>query len=185
MPTERQISEFPQLVDADVNGDNILHTKNRDSNADSLLTVQQIVDRVPTTDLSDLVPPTTLSVNTTTDSALIADASSSNEIRRVAFSTYISALGIPVVSGSITNGNFEISGLQLRWGTFISNTDAPQIVNFSLAFSNQCFGVWLNFQGANASNPRYAQSFTTTTFTLDRNDNINQDDTINYFAIGR
>ena len=182
MPIEKQISELP--TSTDFGATSILHSKDS-GGTDIQVTTQQIIDLVTLPSLSTLIPSTETSVNTGSDFALFSDTSDGGEIKRIDFPAFISSLGIPAVSGSVTSGYYNIGDLQIRWGSEDSTTDAVQSFTFAVAFTNACFGVWINNSQANPTNPICSTTFSTTGFDVDRNSNIGGTVTFQYFAIGR
>ena len=84
-----------------------------------------------------------------------------------------------------TNGYQKLdSGLIIQWGVDSRNTDSAYTLTFTEEFPIECFGVMVNRQTADAESPILAISYTTTGFTVDRDDSISGSQTINYMAIG-
>ena len=83
-----------------------------------------------------------------------------------------------------TDGFFDIGGLELRWGTYVSNTDGLQTVAFFKTFTNECLGVYLSPLLADSQHPILTASFDTDEFTSNRTNLIGGDVTVTYFALG-
>ncbi len=182
MPIEKEISELSAATS--ISGTNILHTKDG-LDSDVNCTVQQVIDLVPTTDLSELIPDVVTNLDTVSDYVVLSDASDSGEMKRILTPQFLTALGLPTVAGSVTSGHYQVGDLQIRWGTFSSDTDAAQSISFSVVFTNECFGVWLNRDYPDASTPMNATDKTVSGFTSNRDGSIDGTHNVWYFAIGR
>jgi hypothetical protein len=69
------------------------------------------------------------------------------------------------------------NGLQVRWGSFVSNTDDDQTVTFGRAFSNNCFSVIVNMLNL-------VLSKSSSNFVTNRYDEVSGTPTVYYIAIG-
>lgn len=70
-------------------------------------------------------------------------------------------------------------GLIIQWGSFTSNTDTGQTVNFPISFPTACVGAWTTIPaGSNAI------TVTTSSFTIDRIDSIDGSPTAYFIALG-
>jgi predicted acyltransferase (DUF342 family) len=76
------------------------------------------------------------------------------------------------------------NGILLQWGTDTRNSDTAYTISFTTPFPNACFSVTTNRQKANAGSPMYAINITNTGFGIDRDDDINGTQSINYLAVG-
>lgn len=180
----KEIDEFPQL--AIVTGTQIIHTKDTDS-SDSIMTVQQVIDLVPVPPTVDAFDPESNPIVTPTASDLfvLLDNNTGNTEGTATVAKIQTLLGlVSATSNFATNGFFDIGGLELRWGTYVSNTDGLQTVAFFKTFTTQCFGVYLNAQLADSQHPILAASFDTDEFTSNRTNLIDGDVTVTYFALG-
>jgi hypothetical protein len=84
---------------------------------------------------------------------------------------------------------YLMSGILLQWGTDTRAEDGAFVIDFPTPFPNACFSVTVNRQAGNAADDHktYAVTatiITTTGFTIDRDDNIHGEDSINWIAIG-
>jgi hypothetical protein len=79
-----------------------------------------------------------------------------------------------------------IGSFQVVWGSFLSSVDYNILVNFPLAFPNQCFGVCpagtTVVEGSNK--PWSANGITSSYFYANRDDSVNGTDSYRYFAFG-
>lgn len=182
MPIELEINQLPESLD--VSASSIIHTKNS-TGEDVQVTFQQLLDLVPAVDINALLVNTETSVATNSDFFLFSDASDEGEVKKILVSDFITAIGTPTASGSITGGFYNIGALQFRWGTEDSLNDSPETFTFAASFTNECFGVWCNTQQTDPTNPLAASAYDTTGFTVNRNSNIGGAVSFNYFAIGR
>ncbi len=82
------------------------------------------------------------------------------------------------------NGYVQMGGLIMQWGVFECTLDNTQTESFPIAFPNACFGVYANRKEANIASPITANSWNTTSFTVNRDDGISGSETVNWFAIG-
>ena len=69
-------------------------------------------------------------------------------------------------------------GLMIQWGTFTSNTDTYQTVSFPTTFPNACYSVIVSLASFNAI------TFTTSSFSFDRNSDISGSVAAYWIAIG-
>jgi hypothetical protein len=75
-------------------------------------------------------------------------------------------------------------GVTLQWGEISSTTDNPQIFTFPTAFSSACvFVSVVRITGAGTAQIN-ASSYTTTGFTVQRNDAFDGVFSLKYFAVG-
>lgn len=72
------------------------------------------------------------------------------------------------------------NGLMIQWGSFVSNTDPDQTVNFTTPFPTACYCVLTDVQLRSSST-----SFNTTSFTINRDDVIDGSQTRYFIAIGK
>jgi hypothetical protein len=78
------------------------------------------------------------------------------------------------------NGFWDLgNGLQIRWGTWLSNTDDDKSVYFAKAFSSSCFVVVTDEWIWDNSTVKY-----TNRFIINRSNDVDGDKTRNYIAIG-
>lgn len=162
---EIEINELP--VGVDITTSSILHSKDS-SGADVQITIGSVLDLASTVDLSTLIPTTEGSVDTGSDFALFSDATAGGEIKRVSFSTFTSALGLPSVTGSASLGYYNIGDLQIRYGQVVNNTDAAQTFTFATPFTTACVITLAAVSEAEGTKPISAVSWTSTGFTVDR-----------------
>jgi len=94
--------------------------------------------------------------------------------------TNINSKTIPSNSLSTTNKAWTDgdSGLQIRYGTFTSATDSNQTVQFTTAFSNQCFVCIVGGEVL-------TESVTRTNFIADRDNGYSGTIVFQYIALGR
>lgn len=178
----KQIDEFSPL--ASITGVEIIHTKDT-GGVDSTMTAQQIADLVP----SPAAPfdPASNVINTpaAADLFVLLDASQSNDEGTATVAQIQSLLGLTTATGNLTTiGNFNIGGLELRWGTYVSNTDSLQTIQFNVVFPNECFGVYISPQLADSQHPVLVAGFNITEFTSNRTNLLSGDITTTYFALG-
>jgi hypothetical protein len=84
-----------------------------------------------------------------------------------------------------TNGYTKLpGGLVIQWGTFDSNVDVAQVVNFPTPFPNGCISVTTNVKVASVLWSINAYTWNANSFTVDRDANIDGIRTVNYIAIG-
>lgn len=178
---ELEINELPLGA---LQADNILHSKDS-SGADIQGRVQDIVNLIPNTDVENYQPPLSLVVSSGSDSVVFSDASDSGVMKRVSISTFISSLGLLKVSGSITNGYYNLGEFQVRWGTVLSDSDGILNFSFQVPFTTECFGVWANRDNLGSSYPELVGGISPTGFILNRNDAVSGTSNVQYLAIGR
>ncbi len=181
MPVELEINELPNALS--VSGTNILHSKGL-GDGDVKFTVQEILDLVPATDFTTFVPATEGTINTGNDYVAFSDASASGEVRRVTVANFISALALPAISGSVTSGHYQIGDLQIRWGETTMPTDT-ETITFAAPYTNECFGVWVNYANGGSNYYTAVTSKTQTNFIVDKNSSTTNGLDLQYISIGR
>ncbi len=82
------------------------------------------------------------------------------------------------------NGYVKMGGLIMQWGVFECTLDDTQTESFPIAFPNACFGVYSNRKESNVESPITVNSWSTTSFTVNRDDGIGGSETVNWFAVG-
>ncbi len=82
------------------------------------------------------------------------------------------------------NGHVLMGAMTFQWGSFTSNIDEDQYVYFDIPFANACFSVYLNVRWSGAVHPLYVLSTSTTGFRTNRNNNVDGQFTVDWFAIG-
>lgn len=83
------------------------------------------------------------------------------------------------------NGYIELpGGMIMQWGSDTRQDDDTYDVLFPIPFPNDCFSVVVNRQQSGANLPMYAINITKTKFSINRDDGIDDEQTINYIAIG-
>ena len=93
-------------------------------------------------------------------------------------------------SSATENGyTYLPNGILLQWGVDTRNSDQAYIIEFPTTFPNTCFSVTVNRQATNEDGMNKtwavtATEITSTGFTIDRDDDISGEQTINYMAIG-
>ncbi len=180
---EREISEFPAAEDFDASS--ILHTKDQTDLSDRQATVQELIDLVPTPEIS---PEQTTEYDGEQDDVVVARAPDF-ELERIPFDLFTQALGVATVGGDVQSGHFNISGLHIRWGNVDSTTDSQEAFTFSEPFPNQCFGLVTTRQisgGASSGEAHLSYNAVTVNgFTLQRDGTIDGTAPFFYIAIGR
>jgi hypothetical protein len=83
-----------------------------------------------------------------------------------------------------STGHVNMGGFIMQWGVFECTLDGTQTVTFPIAFPSACFGVYSNRKESNINSPITANGWTTTNFTVNRDDDIDGSQTVNWFAIG-
>jgi len=74
------------------------------------------------------------------------------------------------------NGYAQVGSLIIQWGGYVSNTDNAQVVNFPKAFPNACFSVM--------ADRSITQTYTKTSFSVDRFNTVDGSPTHHFIAIG-
>jgi hypothetical protein len=100
--------------------------------------------------------------------------------------------GILNVGESVADVNgytYLPNGILLQWGTDTRAEDGAFVISFPTSFPNACFSVTVNRQAGNGADDHktYAVTatiITTTGFTIDRDDDIHGEDSINWIAVG-
>ena len=77
-----------------------------------------------------------------------------------------------------------VSGFTIQWGTDTRNSDAKYTLSFPTPFKNKCFSVVVNRQHEGSNSPMHAVDITKNGFSINRDNDIGGDETINYIAIG-
>jgi hypothetical protein len=90
------------------------------------------------------------------------------------------------LSGNRNSGGGQAPGgeLMFRWGRGTSNVDGAQVFTFSSAFPTNCLYASINRERANAASVMSANSCNQSSVTVNRDDDINGDEAISYFAVG-
>jgi len=178
MATRKQISEFGTLGEA-LTGSHIVHTKSIPGDLDRKTTVQDILDLVPD-------PSPASATMTASDEVVFADNTDSNIVKRATIAELAALLTIPtVVSDYNTNGGVNIGTFQVKWGSFDSITDDPQVVAFESAFSNACFYVGVTRLDGNSSlNIPLNAAPGVADFTINRKSDVDGTVPMLYFAAG-
>lgn len=83
-----------------------------------------------------------------------------------------------------TNGYAKVGSLLIQWGLDNRNSDAAFTITFPTAYSTACLGVFVNRKSAGATLPIDVYSYSTTGFTIDRNNDIDGAEDVNWMAIG-
>jgi len=97
--------------------------------------------------------------------------------------TSIGSKTLSIPSGNSLNTSSKAwtdgsGGLQIRYGSFVSDTDGNQDVNFTSAFSNQCFVCIVGGEV-------HTESVSRTGFVVDREDSYSGTIVFQYIALGR
>jgi hypothetical protein len=97
--------------------------------------------------------------------------------------TSIGSKSLSIPSGNSLNTSSKAwtdgsGGLQIRYGSFSSSTDGDQYINFTTAFSNQCFVCIVGGEVLTKSVSR-------TNFLVNREDSYSGTITFQYIALGR
>jgi hypothetical protein len=82
-----------------------------------------------------------------------------------------------------TNGYTYIGTLIIQWGVDSRDNDNAYNITFPIDFTT-CLGVFVNRQQAGITSPINCSVYTSTNFTIDRENNIDGVQTINWFALG-
>lgn len=181
---ELEINELP--VSTDVTTSSILHSKDS-VGGDIQVTMGTVLGLLSLPSLSTLIPTTELTVDTGSDFALFSDASDGGEIKRMTFANFVSALGIPTLSGSASGGYYNIGDLQLRFGEVSNTIDEAQTFNFPQAFTNDCLAcIVTNLEADGDGSGIHATSYNATGFTVNRANGLFSPatQTLTYIAIG-
>lgn len=75
-------------------------------------------------------------------------------------------------------------GFQIRWGSGVSNIDTTQTFSFSRPFSADCQSIIITRSVTDSQSPLPATSCSRGSFTINRDDNIDGDNSFYYIAIG-
>ena len=83
------------------------------------------------------------------------------------------------------NGWVKLSnGLIFQWGRVISTSDSPETFTFLHEFEHLCFNVFTTRNRSGGVDSLNVKSVSTTSFVVDRNDDMKDDNPFFYFSIG-
>jgi len=82
------------------------------------------------------------------------------------------------------NGYAEMGPVIIQWGTSSSTSDDSQNFSFPTAFSNACFSVVTQRKSANCESVLAVVNWTSSIFTINRNNAIDGSQTFTWIAIG-
>ena len=123
-----------------------------------------------------------------TEDGIVSFVKSKNVLYKNPYEVYERGLDKKLVDDHVSSENGHTllpSGILLQWGSNTTNSDSAYDVSFEVPFPTKCFSVTVNRQHAEATSPMYAINITENKFTIDRDDAISGDQTINYIAVGK
>lgn len=82
------------------------------------------------------------------------------------------------------NGYTYIGNLIMQWGLFTSTSDGEETFTFPLTFPSGCLSITVNRLTPNVTEPIYVNSYSASSFIVNRADNIDDSQPMNYIAIG-
>ena len=180
---ERQISELPVVTDFDESS--ILHTKEQDDNSDRQVTVQEVLDLVPDP-TENVDPPEEATFDATNDLVVFADDSDGDLLKKIDAASIFNAVGVPTLSGDVTNGNYKIGDLEIRWGQRTSTTNSEEAFTFSVPFTNACYAISLqSYNASNSTKVLPITSFDEDGFSVDRDFASSVNRPFFFIALGR
>lgn len=145
-------------------------------------TISDIVDLLPA---ATTIPAQGVTYDNANDQLAFGDSSNSDALTMLPAADILAAAGALVTSGDITSGHYNIGAMQFRWGTVTVNQTAAQNFTFAQSFSNECFGVVINWKSADQTDALHVLSWNQFNFTIDRNAAETGNQPTFYIAVGR